>query len=718
MKEEKAGPDKLKDVRTHVEELAVLNKLGQALTACLNVEQVLDEAYQGVSCLMDTTNFYIILYNSDKDEITFALDVVEGEVQKPHITQQAGQGLAEYIIRNRTPLLIKENLPERLKEMGIELIGRPALSWAGVPLIIGDRVLGMMAVVQSHTTSRAYDEHDRDLLLSIASQTAIALQNAYLFEETQRRVTQLALINDIGGKIAAVLKLDSVLDVAARLVQDSFGYHHVALFTVGRERDELVMRAKAGDFAHLFPPDHRLRLGQGMVGWAGRHGERLLANDVDAEPRYVNLYPDVIPTRSELSVPIRTGGEIVGVLDVQSPQLNAFDESDVMVMETVADQVAVAIDNARLYQQLAEHAEGLEQRVQERTVELQAQYARLDAILRSTADGIVVTDEEGNIIQTNPVAQAWLTQTLSPEEAGWLKETVRSVATRTGKRPVEMLELTGLDLELSGAPILDPARLGKTLEDFAQVQGEPAAVVAIHDVSHFKALDRMKTRFVTNISHELRTPITTIKLYAHLMQQQPEKWEQYLDVLAQEADHQARLVEDILQISRIDAGRLEMKPRPTSLNELTEAIVANRRVLAQERGLTLEHRLMGTSVALVDPERMKQVLNNLVTNAIRYTPEGGKVVVSTGKEEAEGRAWVTVTVTDTGIGIPEEELPHIFERFFRGEKPRAMQLTGTGLGLAIAQEIVELHGGRVAAESEEGIGSTFTVWLLLLSPDP
>ena len=170
-------------------------------------------------------------------------------------------------------------------------------------------------------------------------------------EAMERRAIQLALLNDIGGKIAAVLELDSVLDRAAHLVQEGFGYHHVALFILDRKRGELVMRARAGEFALLFPPDHRLNLDQGLVGWVGRHGETLLANDVDAEPRYINLYPDAIPTRSELSVPIRVGEEIMGVLDAQSLQINAFDENDVMVMETLADQIAVAIENARLFQE-------------------------------------------------------------------------------------------------------------------------------------------------------------------------------------------------------------------------------------------------------------------------------------------------------------------------------------------------------------------------------
>jgi PAS domain S-box-containing protein len=188
-----------------------------------------------------------------------------------------------------------------------------------------------------------------------------------------RRATQLMLLNDIGGKIAAVLELESVLDRTAHLVQDSFSYHHVALFTLDRDRDALVMRARAGNFSHLFPPDHRLKLGQGMVGWAGRYGQTLLANDVNAELRYVNLYANVIPTLSELSVPIQVGEEVVGVLDIQSPQLNAFDENDVLVMETLADQVAVAIENARLYEavqrELAERKQA-EEKIRQRNREL------------------------------------------------------------------------------------------------------------------------------------------------------------------------------------------------------------------------------------------------------------------------------------------------------------------------------------------------------------
>ncbi len=431
-------------------------------------------------------------------------------------------------------------------------------------------------------------------------------------------------------------------------------------------------------------------------------GDAVVVSDTTADPGWV-------PTesqgwlRSYVGAPIQVGGATVGFVNVDGKVPGQFDSEDARHLKVFANHAAIAIENARLYQELHGHAERLEQRVQERTAQFQAQYARLDATLRSTADGIVVTGAAGDIREANPVANAWLTHTLSPEDAARLRETIQDLACQACDRPEALLELTGLDLELRASPLSDlPAE-------------ESAAVVAIHDVSELKALDRMKTRFVTNISHELRTPVTTIKLYTYLMGQHPEAWGDYLAPLKKEVDHQAGLVDGILEVSRIDAGRLEMEPCATCLNGLARAVVADHRVLAESCGLTLECCPCDPDpTAWVDPGRMTQVLNNLVENSIHYTPEGGEVEVSVGMEEAEGRGWAVVTVTDTGMGIPEEDLPHIFERFFRGEKPRQMQISGTGLGLAIAKEIVELHGGKILVQSQPDRGSTFTVRLPLV----
>ena len=873
----------LKNIRIHAEELGVLNELGQALTTCLDVEQVLAQAYQGASRLMDTANFYIVLYHPDREEITFALNVIDGQIQEPYVTRPVSQGLAEYVIHSQAPLLIEENLPRRLEELGIEMLGRPAVSWVGAPLVVGDQALGMMAAVQGDEASPAYGEHERDLLLAIANQTAIALQNAYLFQETQRRATQAALIYEMGQRASSKLELDTLLSEIATGVCDTFGYYSAMLLLLDETNERLALQAIAGGYSTVFHSDLQIAIGEGMIGYAAAVSETQISGNVSQDPHYVRKANE--DTKSEMAVPIRSGNKVIGVLDIQSNQFDAFDESDVMAMETLADQISVAIENARLYeaierelverkqaekalarhnrelallnrasqafsstldldqvlatvleearrllgvtacsvwltdsetnevvcqhsigshsemvrgwrlplgegfaglvardgevlivpdaqadnryfsgvdrqtglvlrsilnvplraeeqvvgvlqvldtkvdsfdaadvalmeplaaaasiaienarlhQQVLDHTELLEQRVQERTAQLQTQYARLEAILNSASDGIIVIGTQGELILANPVAQAWLNQTLSPEDANRLRETVQDLAQRAIEQPEVVLELTGIDLELKASLAVE------------NESKQHVVVVAAHDVSHLKALDRAKTRFVSNVSHELRTPVTTIKLYAHLMRQKPEKWEEYLGTLLLEADRQARLVEDILQISHVDTGRLEINPQPALLNELTDMLIANRCTLAESEGLVLEHHPAEPGpTTLVDRKRMTQVLNNLVENAIHYTPEGGKIAVSTGTREADGRTWATVTVTDTGMGISEEELPHIFERFFRGAEPQSMQISGSGLGLAIAKEIVDLHGGRITVESKVGAGSAFTIWLPL-----
>ena len=570
-----------------------------------------------------------------------------------------------------------------------------------VPIIGDGKVLGNLDL-QSPEVGALRDA-DLDYLNALADQAAIAIQNAHLFQAEREQRELAEALEQAAAAVSSTLELDQVLDrileQAERIVAgDASNIMLVEDDTARPVRWRGYERLSAAGFPSTisFSIPETLDL-QEMV----ETGKATIIPDTTIYPGWIHI-PGQEWLHSYVAAPIQVGGVTVGFLNVDGARPNQFDLADARRLEALASHAATAIENAGLYKELHNHAKELDQRVQERTAQLEAQYARLDAILRSASDGIIVTDAGGEIIQTNPVVQTWLTRTLSPEDAARLRETARDLALRAEERPETVLELTGLDLQLNAAPVSEPG-----LE-------EATAVVGIHDVSHLKALDRIKSRFVSNVSHELRTPVTTIKLYTYLMHKRPDKWEGYLDALTQAADRQAQLVEDILQVSRIDAGRLDIKSQPAALNELTEMAVANHQEMAQEQGLTLEHHPAEPGpVALVDAQRMMQVLNNLVENAIHYTPESGKVMVSTGKRETEGRTWATVTVADTGMGIPEKELPHIFERFFRGDEPRLAQISGTGLGLAIVKEIMELHGGRITVESKVKEGSTFTVWLPL-----
>jgi PAS domain S-box-containing protein len=241
----------LEEIQIYAEELAVLNELSRALTSRLGVHEVLEETYRQAARLIDTTNFTIGLYETERDEIRFVLRVTESEIDRqvsPVIA--ANQGLSGYIIQNRTAILVEENLPRRLEELGVDLVGEPALSWLGVPLMLGQRVLGVM-IAQSFTTPRAYTEHDRDLLTAIAGSTAIALQNAHLFELEQRatlqlnqRLRELDTLSDIGRKIDEMPPIPDFLRWLARRIPAAMRYPELCRAAV-QLRDRLYGSAEA-----------------------------------------------------------------------------------------------------------------------------------------------------------------------------------------------------------------------------------------------------------------------------------------------------------------------------------------------------------------------------------------------------------------------------------------------------------------------------------------
>jgi diguanylate cyclase (GGDEF)-like protein/PAS domain S-box-containing protein len=261
------------------------------------------------------------------------------------------------VVTTKVPLAIEDvvqDYPHFKDEANTYESGR-IRSWLGVPLMVKDQVIGMIALDRAKVCP--YTVEEAQLAMAFANQAAVTIENARLFEEEKRRSAQLVLISEVGDKVASILDLDRLIQEVPRSIQEKFNYYNVALFLLDESRREVVMQSAAGGFEHIFPGQYRQALDEGIIGFVARSGSSWLANDIGKDPYYVKGFLEEVLTQSELCVPIKLGDKVIGALDVQSIRLNDFDQADVAAMEAVADQVAIAIENARLYDEAKKRAE-------------------------------------------------------------------------------------------------------------------------------------------------------------------------------------------------------------------------------------------------------------------------------------------------------------------------------------------------------------------------
>ena len=272
------------------------------------------------------------------------------------------------------------------------------------------------------------------------------------------------------------------------------------------------------------------------------------------------------------------------------------------------------------------------------------------------------------------------------------------------------LSLLGVIGEIA-ANALSRAEVLETLE--SRVEERTRALALANE--RLKALDRLKDEFISNINHELRTPFTNIKLYLGLLERgNPDKHVIYMETLDREVARLEKIIEDLLDFSRIDRDLTKVELAPINVNQIVDWLIVDRLALATEYGLTLTYAPAASPpLALANPVLLTQVISNFLANAFHYTPPGGTVTVTTAHIQDQARDWAMATVRDTGPGISTEDRLHLFERFYRGEAARKSRAPGTGLGLAICKEIVQRLGGRITVDSEPGHGAAFSVWLPL-----
>jgi two-component system phosphate regulon sensor histidine kinase PhoR len=368
---------------------------------------------------------------------------------------------------------------------------------------------------------------------------------------------------------------------------------------------------------------------------------------------------------------------------------------------------------------------------------LQSEEKKLEAVLQSMAEGVIVIDRAGAVILCNraaqdlfglPPSQDWRgkpVQTFSRHPA--LQQLLQEVASRhSGDEPVTReIASEGKALRHLSASAMPVYGEGKTVSGY---------VLVFHDLTQLKRLEAIRSDFVANVSHELRTPLTAIKGYAETLLngalKDPETAARFLTIIDRHSERLSRLIDDLLTLSNLELGKTELRREPVLFSELADEVFEVVREKAERGGVRLVSAVAPQLPRLLaDSDRLHQVFLNLIDNAIKYTPTGGTVTVSAkvvmsprskvqnsdGLEtEAELQGeWLEVAVADTGCGIPEAEIPRLTQRFYRVDKARSRELGGTGLGLAIVKHIVQGHGGFLHIESQLNRGTTIRLFLPL-----
>jgi len=448
--------------------------------------------------------------------------------------------------------------------------------------------------------------------------------------------------------------------------------------------------------------------------------EAYISADVSKEEHYFKQVADKVnyQPKAMLCIPVQVKGEIIGVIQATHYQANWFNYQHLRLVQSVASSIGIAVENARLFTEVQKFNRHLEQMVAERTRLLAEEKEKTEAILVSMADGLLVFDADNHILMANHVAEAMLNfklkdllgLSIDPKKVDHpLWRCIRDIvqeAKPTLTRIVDILDPSGNE--------------GQSIQAHsAEVKNEHGegigTVIVLSDLTALKEVERVKARFMTGITHELKTPLSIIKLQAKNLinyhdRLPTSKRVELLNAIQSQTDILTQLVENILELSQFDAMVMKMKPEPLDVSELLDETVLELKSLAETKQISLKWQKPTTRImVLADKNQLKRVAVNLVENAIKYTPIGGTVEIENLLELTNNHAFVIIQVVDTGIGIPLEHQPRIFERFYRVDP--AHTIPGTGLGLAIVKEIIDAHHGKIELHSFPHKGSTFVVKL-------
>ncbi len=753
-----------KEETQRVQRLEALYRVGLAISQP-DVDEVIRLVHQQVSQLMDAKTFYLGLYDAETDRIHFRLYYDAGRLMPPTTNKAEGR-LVGWVVKNQETLLIRdieeETLPVPATPMPDTQLTRSAIL---VPMTVGEDPVGVISV-QSYE-SNAYAQEDVDVLEAIASQTAVAIRNAQLFRETRQRLASLEALQQTGLLLTSAENPIAALEQIAGAAREQTGADTVCVciaddagalnFNTNMHPCTGCQDGKAVQICiGSWPTCHMEEVREMVVD----QGEAMLLHDTTGSSR---LFMQKDPIPGALAAhPVKHHNHVVGIFSLVYQEPHYFRAEEVRLLRLLADYMAVAIETARQYHE-----------TQQRLNEMSALYdlakrvsfsLNLEEVLETTvqamrrlfqcrAVSIALLEEEiGEIvIHTSvgikdhwrekarlKVGQGVSGQVVATGETIYVPDThedpdfiffdpkLRSLIAVPLRYRDQVIGTLALDsyephafnvqderlLTIAAAQVavaLENARLYEDLEDRAAKLQDANA--------QLEELNELRNELVANVTHDLRSPLTFLRGYIGLILDEamgPLTSDQVeaLNVVMEKSEGIERLINDILSLERITPESLQIETY--NINDIVERAVTDAQFGLGERRLQIDSDISRyPNPVQADRERINQVLYNLISNAVKFTPDDGHITIITRRAEGDENT-VEVSVCDTGIGIPSEVLPHIFERFYRGDRHSK---ESTGLGLSIAKRIVEAHGGHIWVESEVGVGSIFT-FALPISREP
>lgn len=543
-----------------------------------------------------------------------------------------------------------------------------------VPISLGGVTFGVLAAAHRQTGKR-FTARDERLLVAIAEFAAIAVQNSRLYQATDRalaqRVEELAGINELGRAVSSSLDLSTVHEVLIKQLQRRWDVETVGLWLLDATGENLRLYRRSGaGLPATFP------VGRGLVGQVAQAGEAIFSNDVLNDPR---RDPEMvaatgIEVRSLAAVPLLLQDRVVGVLALYNRQEGSFTEDDIHRLHSFANPVATAIHNAHLYAQS------------------ERERATVRATMNALSQPLMILDERGSTVVANEAAEALIADRMS--------DVFEAIGTSVGKTSESLINDT-------------------TYLTTVQHEPEVGTIVVMQDMTYIKRLEQTRAEFVHALSHDLKGPLTSIKGWTMLIRQTGvplnELAEKFLGRISASADTVLRMIGQLLDIALLSDAPLTVMS-DCDLVELAHRAVSDLEGAALVRGIKVDMSINGEPFAVHgDANRLYRSVLNLVENALKYSPDGAWVkVILDFTEDA-----LNIIVQDSGPGISSADLPHVFERYFRGEQALSTK-AGIGLGLSLVQATIKAHGGTVSARNADEGGAELKVTLpasLRVHPD-